>query len=74
MGSNLRSLNPYVNSDAEQIDNVVYYVYESLATRSVPHPENFVVGRQHPHHGQGGGRDHLGLAIFRNGVTAAKEM
>lgn len=39
----------------------------------MPHPENFVVDRQHPHHGQGGGRDHLGLTIFRNGVAAAKE-
>lgn len=40
----------------------------------MPHPENFVVGRQHPHHLQGGGLDHLGLALFRNGVEAAREM
>jgi phosphoribosylformylglycinamidine synthase len=40
----------------------------------MPHPENFVVGRQHPHHLRGGGLDHLGLRLFRNGVTAAREM
>ena len=40
----------------------------------MPHPENFVVGRQHPHHLRGGGLDHLGLRLFRNGVAAAAEM
>ncbi len=40
----------------------------------MPHPENFVVDRQHPHHRRGGGRDHLGLQLFRNGVAAASEM
>lgn len=40
----------------------------------MPHPENFVVGRQHPHHLRGAGLEHLGLALFRNGVAAAKEM
>jgi len=40
----------------------------------MPHPENFVVGRQHPHHLRGVGLDNLGLALFRNGVAAAKEM
>lgn len=40
----------------------------------MPHPENFVVGRQHPHHLRGGGLDHLGLQLFRNGVAAASEM
>ena len=48
----------------------------------MPHPENSIVGRQHPHHLQhrsGGARrgdapDHLGLRIFRNGVAAANEM
>lgn len=40
----------------------------------MPHPENFVVGRQHPHHLSGVGLDHLGLELFRNGVAAAKEM
>ena len=40
----------------------------------MPHPENFVVGRQHPHHLRGHGLDHLGLRIFKNGVAAAQEM
>jgi phosphoribosylformylglycinamidine synthase len=40
----------------------------------MPHPENFVVGRQHPHVRRGGGLDHLGLRIFQNGVAAAAEM
>jgi phosphoribosylformylglycinamidine synthase len=40
----------------------------------MPHPENFVVGRQHPNHLRGAGLDNLGLALFRNGVAAAKEM
>ncbi len=39
----------------------------------MPHPENFVVGRQHPHHLRGGGLDHLGLRLFQNGVAAAAE-
>lgn len=40
----------------------------------MPHPENFVVGRQHPHHRRGGALDHLGLRLFENGVAAAAEM
>jgi phosphoribosylformylglycinamidine synthase subunit PurQ / glutaminase len=45
----------------------------------MPHPENSVIGRQHPHHhhgdaGRGAGLDHLGLRIFGNGVAAAGEM
>jgi phosphoribosylformylglycinamidine synthase len=40
----------------------------------MPHPENFVIGRQHPHHLRGAGLEHLGLALFRNGVATAKEM
>lgn len=39
----------------------------------MPHPENFVVGRQHPHHLRGVGLDNLGLTLFRNGVRAAAE-
>ncbi len=45
----------------------------------MPHPENHVIARQHPHHRR---RDqpsnqkpsNLGLQIFRNGVAAASEM
>ncbi len=40
----------------------------------MPHPENFVISRQHPHHGRGGGDDHIGLQLFRNGVAAAAAM
>ena len=40
----------------------------------MPHPENFVLDRQHPHHLQGSQSDHLGLTLFRNGVAAAAEM
>lgn len=40
----------------------------------MPHPENFVVGRQHPRFRHGGGLDHLGLQLFRNGLAAAAAM
>jgi phosphoribosylformylglycinamidine synthase len=39
----------------------------------MPHPENHVVARQHPHP-PAGGAQHLGLRLFRNGVAAAREM
>jgi phosphoribosylformylglycinamidine synthase subunit PurQ / glutaminase len=39
----------------------------------MPHPENHVIARQHPHRPADGGR-HLGLRLFRNGVAAAREM
>ena len=39
----------------------------------MPHPENHLIARQHPHPPAGGGR-HLGLRLFRNGVAAAREM
>jgi phosphoribosylformylglycinamidine synthase I len=46
----------------------------------MPHPENFIVPRQHPHHATGrhsiGGlehHEHIGLQLFRNGVRAAGE-
>ncbi len=39
----------------------------------MPHPENHIVGRQHPRHSRGGGgEDHLGLRLFHNGVRHAK--
>jgi phosphoribosylformylglycinamidine synthase I len=38
----------------------------------MPHPENHVVARQHPHHRRGGGGSvHLGLRVFENGVDYA---
>jgi len=39
----------------------------------MPHPENHVIARQHPHP-RAGGEPHLGLRLFRNGVAAAREM
>jgi phosphoribosylformylglycinamidine synthase I len=38
----------------------------------MPHPENHVVARQHPQHRRGGTTEHLGLALFRNGVEHAR--
>jgi len=40
----------------------------------MPHPENFIVGRQHPHHLRGRKLDNLGLRLFENGVAVAAEM
>ena len=41
----------------------------------MPHPENHIVLRQHPHHRRGGGgARHLGLRIFEAGVTHAKQL
>lgn len=41
----------------------------------MPHPENHIVARQHPHHQRGGGgADHLGLRLFKNGVAHAKQL
>jgi phosphoribosylformylglycinamidine synthase len=39
----------------------------------MPHPENHVIARQHPHRRPGGER-HLGLRLIGNGVAAASEM
>ena len=41
----------------------------------MPHPENHIIGRQHPrHHRGGGGPQHLGLRLFDNGIRHAKEL
>jgi len=41
----------------------------------MPHPENHIVARQHPHHRRGGGgQQHLGLRIFEAGVAHAKQL
>jgi phosphoribosylformylglycinamidine synthase len=38
----------------------------------MPHPENHIIGRQHPRHRRGGGgAAHLGLRLFDNGVRHA---
>ena len=39
----------------------------------MPHPENHVIARQHPHHTRGGGGG-LGLQLFRNGVDHARNV
>ena len=39
----------------------------------MPHPENHVILRQHPHP-RASGVEHLGLRLFRNGVAAAREL
>lgn len=41
----------------------------------MPHPENYIVARQHPRATRGGGGEqHLGLRLFENGVRHAKEL
>ncbi len=41
----------------------------------MPHPENHVIARQHPHHRRGGGGTaHLGLRLFENGVAHARQL
>lgn len=40
----------------------------------MPHPENFIVTRQHPRHHRGKHTDNLGLRLFQNGVRVAMEM
>jgi phosphoribosylformylglycinamidine synthase I len=41
----------------------------------MPHPENHIVLRQHPHHRRGGGgAAHLGLRMFEAGVAHAKQL
>ena len=41
----------------------------------MPHPENHIVVRQHPHHQRGGGGSaHLGLRIFEAGVAHASQL
>jgi len=44
VGSNLRSLNPYVDSDVDQQDRVVAYVYSKLAEQSMHDPKDYVPG------------------------------
>lgn len=41
----------------------------------MPHPENYIVARQHPRASRGGGGEvHLGLRLFENGIRHAKEL
>ncbi|MHC4941174.1 MAG: ABC transporter substrate-binding protein [Planctomycetota bacterium] len=44
VGSNMRSLNPFVNSDVDQTDRICTYVYEYLASNSMANPDDLVPG------------------------------
>lgn len=44
ISSNMRTLNPYVDSDADQQDRIVSYVYETLAGQSLANPANYIPG------------------------------
>lgn len=65
-----RSTNP--NGSIEDIAGVSDP--SGLVLGLMPHPENHIVPRQHPHHRRGGGGPaHLGLRIFEAGVAHAKQ-
>jgi phosphoribosylformylglycinamidine synthase len=64
----LRYASPNPNGSAADIAGVCNAAGNVLGL--MPHPENFVLPRQHPN---GAGEHHLGLRLFRNGVTAASE-
>jgi phosphoribosylformylglycinamidine synthase len=67
----LRYRSPNPNGSIDDIAGVCNAAGNVLGL--MPHPENHVIGRQHPHQRAGGER-HLGLRLFRNGVGAAREM
>ncbi len=64
-----RSVNP--NGSVDAIAGVCNA--EGNVLGLMPHPENHVIARQHPHPRAGGDR-HLGLRLFHNGVAAARAM
>jgi phosphoribosylformylglycinamidine synthase subunit PurQ / glutaminase len=64
-----RSTNP--NGSVDDIAGVSDA--SGLVLGLMPHPENHIVARQHPHHRRGGGGPaHLGLRVFSNGVEHAR--
>jgi len=66
-----RSVNP--NGSVDAIAGVCNA--EGNVLGLMPHPENHVIARQHPHpHPRAGGDRHLGLRLFHNGVAAASAM
>lgn len=66
-----RSTNP--NGSVDDIAGVCDPT--GLVLGLMPHPENHIVLRQHPHHRRGGGGvAHLGLRIFEAGITHAKKL
>ncbi len=64
-----RSVNP--NGSVDAIAGVCNA--EGNVLGLMPHPENHVIARQHPHPRASGERD-LGLRLFHNGVAAARAM
>jgi phosphoribosylformylglycinamidine synthase len=67
----LRYRSPNPNGSIDNIAGVCNAAGNVLGL--MPHPENHVIGRQHPHPRAGAER-HLGLRLFRNGVAAAREL
>ena len=67
----LRYSSPNPNGSVDAIAGVCNAAGNVLGL--MPHPENHVIARQHPHP-PSGGPQHLGLRLFRNGVAAAKEL
>jgi phosphoribosylformylglycinamidine synthase I len=67
----LRYHSPNPNGSVEAIAGVCNPAGNVLGL--MPHPENHVIARQHPHP-PNGGPAHLGLRLFRNGVAAAGGM
>lgn len=66
-----RSTNP--NGSVDDIAGVCDPT--GLVLGLMPHPENHIVRRQHPHHRRGGGgAAHLGLRMFETGVAHAKQL
>lgn len=64
----LRYVSPNPNGSVADIAGVCNAAGNVLGL--MPHPENFVLPRQHP---TGAGEPHLGLHLFRNGVQAASD-
>jgi phosphoribosylformylglycinamidine synthase len=67
----LRYRSPNPNGSIDAIAGVCNAAGNVLGL--MPHPENHVIARQHPHPPTAGDR-HLGLRLFRNGVAAARDM
>jgi phosphoribosylformylglycinamidine synthase len=67
----LRYSSPNPNGSVDDIAGVCNAAGNVLGL--MPHPENHVIARQHPHP-PSGGPQHLGLRLFHNGVAAAKEL
>lgn len=65
-----RSTNP--NGSVDDIAGVTNTAGNVLGL--MPHPENNVIPRQHPHGRRGIHAEHLALKLFQNGVRAAAQM